>query len=155
MKIAEALIHKSDLEEKIRNLYSRADENLLVQEGEEVQEDSKALVEAMKKAGKDLVVLTSKIQGANSSNKLRDEDGKEMEMTIQEALVYKDGLISLSSKLRSLASDAVPQTRYSQSEIKIIPTVDAKALQAEADDLAKEARDLDIAIQRTNWLVEI
>ena len=78
-----------------------------------------------------------------------------MDITIQEALARKEGLVNLASKLRDLAESATPQNRYSKSEIKIIATVDAKVLQGKADKFSKEARNLDIAIQRTNWLVDL
>lgn len=155
MKIAEGLITKADLEEKIYNFYNRARNNLLVQEGEEVQEDPIKLIKSLEEANKNLVELIAKIHKANSQSKLVDEDGNPMNITIQEALARKEGLVSMASKVRDLAESATPQNRYSKSEIKIIATVDAKVLQAKADKFSKEARSLDIAIQRTNWLVDL
>lgn len=155
MKIAEGLITKADLEEKIYNFYNRARNNLLVQEGEEVQEDPIKLIKSLEEANKNLVELIAKIHKANSQSKLVDEDGNPMNITIQEALARKEGLVSMASKVRDLAESATPQNRYSKSEIKIIATVDAKVLQAKADKFSKEARNLDIAIQKTNWLVDL
>lgn len=155
MKIAEGLITKADLEEKIYNFYNRARNNLLVQEGEVAQEDPEKLIKSLEEANKNLVELTAKIHKANSQSQLVDEDGSPLEITIQEALAKKEGLVSLASKLRDLAESATPQNRYSKSEIKFIATVDSKILQTKADKLSKEARELDIAIQRTNWLVDL
>ena len=68
MKIAEGLITKADLEEKIYNFYNRARNNLLVQEGEEVQEDPIKLIKSLEEANKNLVELTAKIHKANSQS---------------------------------------------------------------------------------------
>ena len=155
MKIAEGLITKADLEDKIYNLYSRASSNLLVQEGEDVQEDPIKLIQSIEEANSSLVELKSKIHKANSQYMLVDEDGNSLGMTIQEGLARVEGLISLASKLRNLAEKATPQNRYSKSEIKFLTTVDAQELQAKADELSMKARNLDIAIQRTNWIVDL
>lgn len=155
MKIAEGLINKADLEDKIYNLYSRASNNLLVQEGEDVQEDPIKLIRSMEEANSSLVELISKIHKANSKSMLVDEDGNSLGMTIQEGLARVEGLISLASRLRNLAEKATPQNRYSKSEIKFLATVDSQELQAKADELSMEARNLDIAIQRTNWIVDL
>ena len=45
--------------------------------------------------------------------------------------------------------------RYSANEIKLESTVDSVRLLKNASDYAQEARELDMLIQKTNWLVEI
>lgn len=155
MKIAEALITKANIETKISRLQSRITKNLLVQEGEDPQEDAKDLIKQLERANNELTNIIIGIQNANARNFIINEEGIEQDITIQEGLVKRDGLIKLHDKLRYFAGEAVPNTRYSNSEIKILSTIDAKKLQKQADDLALEARELDIAIQRTNWIVNI
>lgn len=155
MKIAEALILKSDMESKVSSLQSRITQNLLVQEGEEVQENPEKLIEELKKVSKELSDLIGRIQRANASNMLLKDDGSSYDISIQEALVKKEGLIKLQNMLTYFAGESSPVDRYSRSEIKILATVDADELQSQADSLGKEARELDIDIQRTNWQVDL
>lgn len=155
MKIAEALIRKSAMQTDLSSLVSRIKRNLVVQEGETPQEDSKKLIEEFIGKYKDLEELIKKIQNANATNFLVGEDDKPMEMTIQDALIKTDNLYKMSEILRNIAGEAVPNVRYSQSEIKLIPTVDSTVLMKRADEFSKEARELDILIQKTNWMVDI
>lgn len=155
MKIAEGLILKSNLESKIAELQSRITKNLLVQDGDQAQEDPQKLIDELIKTSEELTKLIGDIQKANAENLLKKADGSDYGMTIQRALVKKEGLINLQDRLRYFASESAPVSRYSQSEIKIVPTLDASKLQELSDEYAKEARELDIAIQRTNWQIDL
>ena len=51
-----------------------------------------------------------------------------------------------------LAEAALPeQDRYSRSEIKMLSAVDIKAIRKQADQVAKQHRELDILVQQANW----
>lgn len=57
---------------------------------------------------------------------------------------------------RSLVSAAQPDpNRYSRSEIRFVATVDVRAVQADADAIAKALRELDTRIQATNWTADL
>ena len=45
--------------------------------------------------------------------------------------------------------------RATRTEIKILSTVDVAKIQKQADDIAKEVRLLDNALQASNWTVEL
>jgi hypothetical protein len=45
--------------------------------------------------------------------------------------------------------------RYGRSEIRKVATVDVGALRKQLERLAQERRELDTAIQATNWATEI
>ena len=45
--------------------------------------------------------------------------------------------------------------RYSRSEIRKVATVDVSALRRQMDTLAQQRRELDTAIQATNWATEL
>ena len=47
------------------------------------------------------------------------------------------------------------QHRYGLAEIRTVATVDVAALRSQADELARERRELDAAIQELNWRTEI
>ena len=155
MKLAEGLINRSFLETRISQIRHRISKNLLVQEGEEPLEDVESLIEEYMKLKSELTDLITTIQNANSSNYLIDEKGKETKETLQEALITRDGLTALAKGLRTISSNSVPDMRYSRDEIKLLSVVDPKKYLKKADKISKEARELDILIQKTNWNVEI
>lgn len=155
MKIAEALMNKSSLQTKIAQLRSRISVATLVQEGSQPLEDTNALLDEYIKTQKELTKLVTQIQAANSKNMLLDENDKSSSLSLQDALVKRDGLLSLAEGLRSIAGEAVPNMRYTQNEIKIISTLNPKDIQKQADKFAKEARELDILIQKSNWSIDI
>lgn len=76
-------------------------------------------------------------------------------MTISDAIATRDILRMNHSLYRHLASSAVvTQDRYTKSEVKFRSTVNIAKLQKQADDLAREHRELDTKIQEANWKIE-
>ena len=53
------------------------------------------------------------------------------------------------------AAAAITQERYSRREVKFKASVDVAKVQALADDLARQHRELDARIQETNWQAEL
>lgn len=155
MKLAEALLERSSMMKDLSSLESRISKNLIVQENEKAQENANELIRNYVTLLNKLTELIISIQQANSTNFLLDKDDKKTNETLQDSLVRRDGLISLSDKLRKFAGEAVPNVRYSANEIKIYSTVDSVALLNKASQYAKEARELDMLIQKTNWTIEI
>lgn len=155
MKLAEALLHRVALKTEIAQLESRIVKNALVQEGEEPQEDSNVLLREFVKKNEELTRLITRIQRTNAREKLIGPDDRPLESTLQDALVKRDGRMTLAESLRSIGGNAMPDMRYRQMEIKLITTLDIAEIQYEANRLAKEGRELDILIQKTNWAVEL
>lgn len=155
MKLAEGLITRAALQKDISSLESRINKNLIVQEGQRAQEDAGALVEEFISMQRALTELITAIQRANATNYLLDKDDRPTGKTLQDALIRRDGLVNLADRLRGFAGEAVPNMRYSVNEIKLNSTVDSVQLLKRANLYAKEARDLDILIQKTNWQVEL
>lgn len=155
MKLAEGLITRAALQKDISSLESRINKNLIVQEGQRAQEDAGALVEEFISMQRALTELITAIQRANATNYLLDKDDRPTGETLQDALIRRDGLVNLADRLRGFAGEAVPNMRYSVNEIKLNSTVDSVQLLKRANLYAKEARDLDILIQKTNWQVEL
>jgi hypothetical protein len=68
------------------------------------------------------------------------------------ALARRDVLATRQSVLRSTVESVTQtQARYSRSEIRLTRQIDVAALRREIDDLARERRELDTAIQEHNW----
>jgi len=72
------------------------------------------------------------------------------------ALAKRDALAMRQSVLRTaVEAVAQAQARYSRSEIRMTRQLDVAALRKQIDDLARQRRELDIAIQEHNWTAEL
>jgi hypothetical protein len=73
-------------------------------------------------------------------------------MSMTDALAHRDVLGLRRTVLAEAAQVAsVRQDRYSRSEIKLVSALDVKELHRQADEIAKEFRELDAKIQARNW----
>lgn len=149
MKLAEALQERADLNAKIDELRRRLGNNATVQEGEAPAEDPAELVAQLDGCIARLEELIAKINATNCAT-VTDKG------TLTELIARRDCLNIRISAYRDLITDAsCLSQRASRTEIKIISAVDVKALQKQADEMAKELRLVDNKIQETNWLTEL
>jgi hypothetical protein len=78
------------------------------------------------------------------------------ETTLTDALARRDALSLRYGNLKTLvgaASDRLP--RYGRAEIRILPAVEVGPLRRRMDELARERRELDTAIQQANWATDL
>ena len=149
MKLAVALQERADLNIKIGDLKARINRNVLVQEGEKPTEDPKDLKKEFDTCINRLEYLIAAINKTNCETKV---DGK----SITELLARKDALQVKSSAYRDSVYVGSSNTdRARSTEIKIVPVIDVKSWQKEADETAKEIRLIDNKIQETNWTTEL
>ncbi|WP_231394751.1 DIP1984 family protein [Micromonospora sp. CNB394] len=123
------------------------------QEGEAPAEDASAL---LAEAGVALGELESLIRRINRTNAATAVDGVG---TLTDALARRD-VLRLRHNVVTSAADAAAgegQRGYRQlrSELKMIPALPVAELRRQADDLARQLREVDTLIQRTNWEVEL
>lgn len=150
MKLAEALMLRADIQKKLASLRSRIAQNAMIQEGETPHEDPEKLMSESFAAMKELESLVAGINAANSTNKLAD--GR----TITQAIAQRDTLVSQHALIQhAIASSHKEPDRYSMSEIKWKSTLKVASLQKQAEDLAKKIRELNAAIQQSNWESEL
>ena len=150
MKLAQGLILRADYKKRLEQLRTRALQNAQVQEDQEPSEDTNQLIKQYNELSRKMVQLVAAINRANATEQFDDE------RTIAEALAERDELQRRQSTLRNIIEQAATtQNRYSQSEIKIVPTVDVHSLQKQVDTLAKEYRELDMKLQELNWHIDI
>lgn len=146
MKLAEALSIRADLQRKVNQLKERILRNAKIQVDEKPAEDPNELLLELDQASKELVVLVKKI---NKTNNILTFDQNN---TMADILAEREQLASLRDLYRELAKQAtVSQDRYKKLEIKFMPAVDVKSVQKQADDYAKQFRELDVRIQALNW----
>src|SRR3984957_5248369 len=124
------------------------------QEGEEPPEDASAL---LAEAGTALTELEMPIRRINRTNATAriGADG-----TITDALARRDVLRRRHAVLTAAADAAVgrsqgPIGRQLRSELRMLAALPVAQLRAQADDLARELRELDVRIQQSNWEVDL
>ena len=149
MKLAQALILRADTQKRIEQLKVRLLSNAKTQENEKPSEDPKLLLKELDKLTSELFTLICSINLTNSSAKF---DG----MSLTEMIAKKDALVLKANVLREFATSASQKVDlYSNSEIKILSTVDVAALQKQVDALSKEIRELEMKLQEANWTVDL
>lgn len=152
MKLAEALADRADASRRVEQLRSRVVANARYQEGEQPTEDAAELLTRATEACSELESLISRINRTNSATPLG-------EGTVTDALARRDAL-RLRHSVVSAAADAAsgrgqPGMRQMRSELKMLAALPVADLRAEADRIAQQIRELDTAIQRTNWEVDL
>ena len=139
MKLSQALIIRSDYQNKIYELKKRIINNSKVQEGENVSEDPMKLLKEL-----------------NRINKTNNESLFEDNITIADAICTRDTIKKKRNAIVAIIEEAtIKVDRYSQSEVKFISTVSIEQLQKQSDLLAKEFREIDMKIQEKNWTTEL
>lgn len=149
MKLAEALVERKAAQEKISELSERLQRVAVVQEGEKPPEKPQALLTELAKTCERLEQLIIAINITNTAAKL--ESGE----TLTEAIAKRDVLRMRQGVLDNLIRNSGTQYRMRGTEIKFVTTIDIAKLQRERDDLAKQYRELDTAIQAANWAAEL
>ena len=148
MKLAQALILRADHQKRIEQLKQRLLRNAKIQEGDKPAELPKDLMKELEQVSDELVRLIQRINKTNSVSKI------DAGMTLSDALAVRDILRLKHGIYRNLAEAAsVTQSRFSRAEVKFKSAVDISEVQKQADQLAKEHRELDTKIQEANWLV--
>jgi hypothetical protein len=150
MKLGEALTLRSQLQARIQQLRERLKESALVQEGDKPPEDAAKLLAEFDELATQVETLIVQINRTNLATVLRD--GR----TLTDALAHRDVLALRLSVIRGVADVAGErQQRYGRAEIRTLATVDVGDLRRRSDDLARERRELDVAIQETNWTTDL
>jgi uncharacterized protein DUF6847 len=150
MKLSEALVLRADVQKRVEQLRERLRASALVQEGEKPPEDPQTLFGELDGLLDQLRDLVGRINRTNLSTQLADGT------TLTSALAQRDVLKLRGSVLKTVvdtASNTV--SRYSRTEIRSVPTVEVGTLRRQLDDIARQYRELDTAIQATNWVTEL
>lgn len=149
MKLAEALQERADLNRRIQQLQQRLNCNAIVQEGEHPAEDPAELLAELDSCVESLERLIAQINLANCRTVVNGE-------SLTDLLARRDALTLKLSSYRSLTQAASQvNRRATRTEIKLLSAVNVKALQKQADEMAKKLRLLDNSIQETNWNTEL
>ena len=150
MKLAEALLIRSDMQKKLAQLKGRIKANVKVQEGDTPSEDPNEL---MIDASQIITELTALIERIHRTNAVAKTDKGQSMLTL---LVERDTL-ELRHKLLLEAIEATQTEadRYSPREIKWHVMISVASLQKQADDIAMKLRKINIVIQANNWQIDL
>lgn len=150
MKLGEALTRRADMQTHLADLRMRINNNVSVQEGDQPAEQPEELLVEAAQVLDSLEKLIVQINQTNLATHM--ENG----MTLMQALTRRDLLATRINTLRSAADASQPgSSRYSRTEIKYVSLIDSSALRKQADDFSAQRRDLDTAIQTTNWVTDL
>lgn len=149
MKLAEALIERSDLQTRIDAMQQRLMNNARVQDGETPAEDPLALMRELDAMSARVEELIRRINLTNAETEI---DGT----SITALIAHRDCLTKKTGILRNFLAAASSLTqRASRTEIVIRSTVSVADLQKQVDELSREIRVTDTKIQAANWTTEL
>lgn len=151
MKLAEALIERKRLKELIQTLTDRAENDILVEDGDKPAEDVSFTLDRIEKALNSLIDISYKINTANLENEI---DGRPLFWWIQK----RDALKLEHASLQRILNASSPSNTFlgrGKNEIKLVPTYSISNLRKKIDHIAKEIRKIDAKIQAMNWQIEI
>jgi len=150
MKLAKALILRAEAQKKLASLRSSIASHCKVQEGTDPQENPADLMNEAFGVIKELRNLVIKINRANTTGKL--PDGR----SLTEAIGKRDELIQKHSLvLHAIEHSKIEVDRYGMAEIKWVSCLEVKNLRKQADDLAKNIREINFQIQEANWNIDL
>jgi len=150
VKLAEALALRADIQKRISGLGDRVEESAKVQEGEQPPENPEELLAQLDELFAQLTSLIARINRTNLSATLANGT------TLTDALAQRDTLALRYRTLDAIADAAAEkQSRYSRSEIKMIPTLNVSVLRKQLDEIAQQRRELETQLQATNWTVDL
>jgi hypothetical protein len=156
MKLAEALALRSDGQKRLAQVQARAVSVARYQEGEQPAERAVELLARARAISVEIESLVRQINRTNAATEL--EPG----VTITDAIARRDGLASRHKVVTAVADAASGNpgrghllARQLRSELRLVTDVPVADLRREADDLARQYRELDIRLQEMNWATEI
>jgi hypothetical protein len=150
MKLAEALLLRSEYQKKIENLQSRILSNIKIQENDRPLENPQELIEEIFELSERLCTLIQRINACNNSAAL--PSGK----TLSEAIAERDMLMKKRNILAAIAAKAMEKDyRLTHAEVKMTVTVSVKEVQKQMDALSQQFRELDTQIQGVNWTTDM
>lgn len=156
MKLAEALGLRGDAQKRLAQVQARAVSVARYQEGELPPESAMELLAQAREITVQIEELIRRINRTNAATEL--EPG----VTITDGIARRDAL-ALRRKLVTAVANAASGIqqgemgwgRQLRSELRQLTDVPVAELRREADDLARQYRELDMRIQEANWATEV
>ena len=154
MELAEALALRADATRRVDQLRRRIVDNARFQEGETPAEDAAELLAEAGRTLDDLEGLIRRINRTNAATVIGPQE------TMTDALARRDVLRKRHALFAAAVDAAVDHGRLGmmrqlRSELKMLAALPVAELRGQADDVARQIRDLDVRIQQANWEVDL
>lgn len=154
LTLAEALVERKALKQRLESLRNRLATYARVQEGEKPAEEPAELLAEVERAAADLERLIAAINRTNVATLL---DGEER-LSLMAAIARRDMLALRQSILEATIAAATPTRErwaITRTELRAVATVDVAGMQRQVDALAKARRELDTRLQAANWATHL
>jgi hypothetical protein len=152
MKLAEALLLRKEMQARLAKLRERITKAAVVQQGDKPAEDVERLMAESAGIITDLYALIERLHRTNQFETLPDGRTVAALMAERDRLRQQLALIQFAAEQ---ASSDPNKDRYSPREIKWVPQLDVGKLHKQADDISSKLRELNAALQETNWKIEL
>jgi hypothetical protein len=154
VKLAEALAERAEASRRVEQLRARIVDSARHQEGETPAEDATHL---LAEVGEVLDTLETLIRRINRTNAVTSMGP---DTTLTDALARRD-VLRLRHSVVTAAADAAAgrgeqgHVRQLRSELMMLSALPVADLRGQADELARQIREIDVRIQRTNWEADL
>ncbi|MEB8398701.1 DIP1984 family protein [Enterococcus casseliflavus] len=150
MKLAEALLLRRDLNNRLFQLRNEISSSVLVQEGDTLDRSITELFKEYDEINQQYSELVVAINRKNATASLADSA-----LLLMEALEQREQLRRKHALLTQVLEETKAAPRMGRNEIRLVRTIDTKTLTEQLNATAKQLRELDGKIQQTNWLVDL
>ena len=150
MKLAEALLLRRDLNNRLFQLRNEISSSVLVQEGDTLDRSITELFKEYDEINQQYSELVVAINRKNATASLADSA-----LLLMEALEQREQLRRKHALLTQALDETKAAPRMGRNEIRLVRTIDTKTLTEQLNTTAKQLRELDGKIQQTNWLVDL
>ena len=160
-KLAEALVERKGLQERLARLHTRLAASAKVQEGDNPAEQPGELIEEARRVLEEIKRLTMQINFTNLQTVLPggSDSGTSDGTSLMAAIAERDRLRDERTMLEQVGNAARLDTNrgygVTRNEIKRRSTVDVADIQKQIDALSQSYRLLDTRIQEANWLTDL
>lgn len=152
MKLAEALLHRKDLQTRIKEHQEALESAVITPKGLGPDEEPQSHLLQIEAAHLDLEAMVVRINRTNNQTALPNG------MSLMEAIVRRDTLTKRLDHLKSLLKAVLGRNRreYWSDGTHLQDThMSPEVLRTQANGLAKELRELDLSIQGANWSTDL
>lgn len=150
MKLAEALLLRRDLNNRLFQLRNEISSSVLVQEGDTLDRSITELFKEYDEINQQYSELVVAINRKNATTSVADSA-----LLLMEALERREQLRRKHALLTQALDETKAAPRMGRNEIRLVRTIDTKTLTEQLNATAKQLRELVGKIQQTNWLVDL
>ncbi|HVL98228.1 MAG TPA: DIP1984 family protein [Egibacteraceae bacterium] len=152
MLLAEALRERADAQRQLAALRDRVAASARYTEGEEAAEDASALLDEAEALVDRLAQLILRINETNLQATLADGRSLTAALAERDALRTRFGLLKSAADAAAGGRDVF---RFGRQELRTFAALDVTALRRRADDVARQIRELDLAVEQVNFDTEL